>query len=94
MIAHFQAVEALGLSRGDTSGMWMLNYPFPYEKPKIAQTFARLRNPLLEALNESGNAKFESLARRYIEQRKQRNTSSSQLKRYASSCSTETMHRP
>src|SRR5579864_9660806 len=26
---YFAAVENLGLSHGDTTGMWMLNYPFP-----------------------------------------------------------------
>src|SRR2546421_11708217 len=44
---YFQAVEALGLSRGDATGMWMLNYPVPYEDPKVAQSFAHLRDLLL-----------------------------------------------
>jgi len=26
---YFQAVQDLGLSHGDNTGMWMLNYPFP-----------------------------------------------------------------
>src|SRR4030095_11552438 len=29
-------VAALNLTRGDKTGMWMLNYPFPYENPEIA----------------------------------------------------------
>ena len=27
---YFKATEDLGLAHGDTGGMWMLNYPFPY----------------------------------------------------------------
>jgi hypothetical protein len=30
---YFQLVQDLGLARGDTTGMWMLNYPFPYDNP-------------------------------------------------------------
>ena len=41
---YFQAVEDLGLSHADKTGMWMLNYPFPYEKPAIAQGLSRLRD--------------------------------------------------
>jgi hypothetical protein len=67
---YFQAVEALGLSRGDTSGMWMLNYPFPYEKPEVARDFATLRDRLLEALGQPDQAKFASLAQQYVQQRK------------------------
>jgi hypothetical protein len=67
---YFQAVEALALSRGDTSGMWMLNYPFPYEKLEIVQSFARLRDLLLAALGESDKNKFENLANQYVQQRR------------------------
>jgi hypothetical protein len=67
---YFKAVDDLGLSRGDTTGMWMLNYPFPYEKPEVAQAFSQLRDLLLRALNETNGATFKKLAKEYIEQRK------------------------
>jgi len=67
---YIDAVNNLGLSRGDTSGMWMLNYPFPYEKAEVAQGFGRLRDLLLRALNENNSAAFEKLAKEYVEQRK------------------------
>src|SRR5205814_5944274 len=41
---YFKQLDALGLSRGDTSGMWALNYPFPYDNPKVALAFAKLRD--------------------------------------------------
>ncbi len=66
---YFQSVEALGLSRGDTTGMWMLNYPFPYEKPQVVQAFAKLRDVLLSAVNEADNRKFKKLAQQYRQAR-------------------------
>jgi len=65
-----EAVGALGLSRGDKTGMWMLNYPFPYEKPAIDQDFDRLRDLLLRALNETDERAFRGLAKQYVEERK------------------------
>lgn len=65
-----KAVDGLGLSRGDTSGMWMLNYGFPYDKPEMAQGFARLRDLLLAAVNEADDTKFAGLAKNYAMERK------------------------
>jgi hypothetical protein len=67
---YFQAVEDLGLSRGDTTGMWMLNYAFPYDKPEIARSFAHLRDVLLSAVNESNKGEAKKLAQQYIQERK------------------------
>ena len=66
---YFDAVRGLGLSRGDTSGMWMLNYPFPYEKPEVAETFSQLRDLLLRALAEKDDALVQKQAKEYIGQR-------------------------
>lgn len=67
---YLQAVKDLGLSGADTTGMWMLNYPFPYEKPGVARSFANLRDLLLNAVNEADKGKAERLAQHYIEERK------------------------
>jgi len=50
--------------------MWMLNYPFPYEKPEVARDFAQLRDLLLRALAENDAAKFAELAKQYTMQRR------------------------
>ncbi len=68
---YLKAVNDLGLSKGDTTGMWMLNYPFPYEVPEIAQGFDYLRNSLLKALNEVDQQKFSQLSKQYLKDRKQ-----------------------
>ena len=44
---YFQAVAALGLSHGDQTGTWILNYPFPYTNASIGKEFAALRDQLL-----------------------------------------------
>jgi hypothetical protein len=65
-----QAMTGLGLAHGDETGMWMLNYPFPYEKPELVRSFADLRKLLLDALNEKRETKFHRLARQYAMERK------------------------
>ena len=67
---YFQAVQDLGLSRGDTMGMWMLNYPFPYEKTEVAHSFANLSDLLLSAVNEPDKGKVANLAKQYVQERK------------------------
>ena len=60
----YRKIDQLGLSRGDTSGMWMLEYPFPYARPEVAQGFARLRDALLAAVEErSGRRRAIAYAR-------------------------------
>jgi hypothetical protein len=50
--------------------MWMLNYPFPYEKPEVAQAFGQLRDQLLQALAEKDDAEFQKRLARYLVQRR------------------------
>jgi hypothetical protein len=63
----FKDTEALNLSGGDQTGMWMLNYPFPYTSPPVGQQVRLLCRLLVEALNE----KTHSLAKlaAYLEAR-------------------------
>jgi hypothetical protein len=57
---YYQAVDSLGLSHGDQSGMWMLNYPFPYDSLLIQQRFRALASTLVGALEARGTAFFPS----------------------------------
>jgi hypothetical protein len=68
---YLKAIADLGLSKGDTTGMWMLNYPYPYDNPELAGAFEHLRDSLLEALNEVDQQKFEQLSKQYLKDRKQ-----------------------
>jgi hypothetical protein len=68
---YYDGIKKLGLSGGDQSGMWMLNYPFPYENPRVTQTFAHLRDMLLAALQASNEKEFRPRAEAYIHARQQ-----------------------
>lgn len=68
--AYTDAIEKLGLDKGDATGMWMLNYAFPYDKPEVAAAFSQLRDLLLRAVNETDAPKFEKLAKQYVAERK------------------------
>jgi hypothetical protein len=54
------AVNALGLARGDTTGMWMLNYPFPYADPKLGTQFQGLGRALVATLDARGRKDFQA----------------------------------
>ena len=65
----YDRVKGLGLAHGDETGMWMLNFPFPYEKPALKTSFAKLRDSLLTALSETDESKFGALAKQYAAER-------------------------
>ncbi len=44
-------VNALNLARGDQSGMWMLNYAFPYDRVEVQQQFATMSEMLAAAVS-------------------------------------------
>ncbi len=67
---YFEAVEQLGLSGGDRTGMWMLNYPFPYEGPEVVTSFSKLRDLLLKSLATSDPKDFRKIAAEYVVLRK------------------------
>jgi hypothetical protein len=69
-IGYFQAVAALGLSHGDQTGMWMLNYPFPYTNVAVAKDFIGLRDQLLLALDSPDGRTFRSASKRYLAMRR------------------------
>lgn len=50
---YYAAVDSLQLARGDQTGMWMLNYPFPYDSIPIQRRFAALSVALAAVLADS-----------------------------------------
>jgi hypothetical protein len=53
---YFQEAEGLGLTGGDTTGTWMLSYPFPYESPSIGTAFSSLSSELARLLETPATA--------------------------------------
>jgi hypothetical protein len=74
---YYTDMDALQLARGDKTGMWMLNYPFPYTAPEVKDNFTRMRNALAEALAAGQQADFANKFAAYVEAR---NKFRSQLK--------------
>lgn len=66
---YFADTEALGLSRGDQTGMWMLNYPFPYDSSVVQDKFSALCRSLSDALAAS-NDQFSTKLSAYRAARK------------------------
>ncbi len=62
----FKDTEALNLSRGDQTGMWMLNYPFPYETPVVKNLFSDLVRSLLAAITTKSPALFGERMANYL----------------------------
>jgi hypothetical protein len=48
---YYSRVDALGLARGDGTGMWMLNYAFPYDTVVVQARFGALAAHLDSALS-------------------------------------------
>jgi hypothetical protein len=49
---YFPGVARLGLSGGDSTGRWMLDYPFPYDSAPVQDAVRRLARSLARALTE------------------------------------------
>lgn len=62
-------VAKLDLAKGDTTGMWMINFPLPYDQAKVVDGFNHLKTALLEALRESDKKPFKAKAAAYVAER-------------------------
>jgi hypothetical protein len=58
---YFGKSLALDLARGDSTGMWMLNFEFPYDDPKVTEQFHNLSKQLLELLHNRENLDEEAI---------------------------------
>ena len=67
---YYAAVNALGLARGDTTGMWMLNYPFPYGNGEANAAFTAMSRALAGALAARNEPDFGDRLEAYLETRR------------------------
>jgi hypothetical protein len=68
---YYSAVNALGLAHGDQTGMWMLNYSFPYDWAEMRHHFSRLGELLAYAINAKSNSDFSQRFAAYLKQRRE-----------------------
>ncbi len=66
----YAEVNALNLSRGDQTGMWQLNYPFPYSAPEVKRQFDALSRMLADALQTRDQSDFSKKLAAYLEARR------------------------
>jgi hypothetical protein len=64
---YYSGVDALGLAHGDTTGMWMLNYAFPYDRADVQKVFKRLCAALFEAVRAGTPEEFAEKLKTYRE---------------------------
>ena len=66
---YLKAVEALNLSGGDKTGMWMINYAFPYSEDEVKKTVETMCKILLDALQTKGESDFNNKLNVYMKER-------------------------
>lgn len=66
---YYEAVNNLDLSGDDNTGMWMLNYDFPYDDPAVSAQYSVLTISAREAVEAISDENFESKFRTYLTER-------------------------
>ena len=74
----YKDVLALDLANGDETGMWMINYPFPYQDKKLNEDFSAMANQLAKALETTDGQAFQTEFNAYLKLRKAFNASLSE----------------
>ena len=67
---YFKSVNDLDLSAGDQKGMWMLNYPFPYDSLPIKNQYELLTKALYKTITNINSKQYRSYLAQYLAERK------------------------
>lgn len=62
---YYDRVAALNLSDGDQTGMWMLNYAFPYNDNRVGIAYARAADTLRRAIVARNGREFQEAFQHY-----------------------------
>lgn len=63
---YVKAVASLDLAHGDKTGMWMLNYAFPYSDPRVDAAYGAMSNSLADAIEAAGTPAFTGAVQKYL----------------------------
>ena len=66
---YYKEVNALNLSGGDQTGMWQLNFAFPYKDAQTNERFSALSKLLAETLQTKKKADFSAKLDEYLKAR-------------------------
>lgn len=67
---YFQSVSSLDLSGGDQTGMWMLNYPFPYDSLLVKNQYELFARALYKTITSINTKKYKYNLMEYLNERK------------------------
>ena len=67
---YYTSVAALDLAGGDETGMWQLNYPFPYDSLPVIHQYTKYTNALSKAVSGIDAKNFRHLFKEYLVERK------------------------
>ncbi|GAB2824942.1 hypothetical protein [Ferruginibacter profundus] len=67
---YYKSVNRLELSGGDQSGMWMLNYPFPYDSLTVKKQYELYTKALYKTITTPGKKAFKLNLAAYPAERK------------------------
>ncbi|MBX7044645.1 MAG: hypothetical protein K1X86_02310 [Ignavibacteria bacterium] len=65
-----KALDKLDLKDGDESGMWILNYKFPYEDTVVNKAFNELKTKLVSAYQSINTKSFRKKTAEYLKSKK------------------------
>ncbi len=68
---YYQDTMDLGISNGDQTGMWQLNYPFPYEDKAVIEKYEVYANTLQKAVKELNTPQFKEYYKLFSKARKE-----------------------
>lgn len=67
---YCSSVAALGLAGADETGMWQLNYPFPYDSLPINSQYTKYASALSKSISAIDTKNFKRLFNKFIAERK------------------------
>jgi hypothetical protein len=66
---YYSSVGKLDLSSGDQTGMWMLNYAFPYDNNELIEQYNKFTASLLKAVLNIKKKSIQKDFKKYLKQR-------------------------
>ena len=67
---YYSSVASLDLSGGDKSGMWQLNYPFPYDSLPVSIQYLQYTDALSKAVSSVNTKDFKNAFDKFYNERK------------------------
>ena len=67
---YYTSVAALDLAGGDETGMWQLNYAFPYDSLPVSHQYTKYTNALAKAVSEIDTKNFKKIFKQFIAERR------------------------